>query len=427
MPVFTKAPRLSRRALLRGAGATLALPLLEQMHAAPTPPLRSLFIYIPNGVILDSWNPKQTGANYELPSALSPLAPVREQVSVLSQLDRTYVSGTGVHAQCGSCWLSSSAPTEAKDGGFPTDISLDQILAQRSAAELSFPSLELSTNNHPDNKETRYFESISWFAPGYAANVEKDPRQAFARLFGQRAADPLQASILDLVQSESRHLSRQLGSADRRILDEFLSSVRGVEQRIQNAERHAKSRPPSQVPQPPSMPEERGAYIRLMMDLIVLAFTQDLTRTATLVIDPERWDSPRTYHGVFDKPEDHHQLTHTAGQESKAKLRAIDRFHVSHFAHLVKSLANTREGSASLLDSSVAVMGSGLGDGSIHSYKELPILLAGRAGGRLHCGRHWCFPNGTPVANLWLTLLNLQDPKAARFADSTHALTQILA
>jgi hypothetical protein len=422
-----KALRLSRRTLLRGAGATLALPLLEQMQAAPVTPLRSLFIYIPNGVILDAWNPKQTGPHYELPATLAPLAPLRDHVSVLSQLDRTYVSGTGVHAQCGSCWLTSSAPTEAKDGGFPTDISLDQILAQRSPAELPFSSLELSTNNHPDNKETRYFESISWFAPGYAANVEKDPRQVFARLFGQRRADPVQASILDLVQAESKHLAAELGASDRRTLDEFLTSVRSVEQRIQNAERHAKSRPPSQVPQPPSMPEERGAYIRLMMDLIVLAFAQDLTRTATLVIDPERWDSPRTYHGLFDKPEDHHQLTHTAGDESKTKLRAIDRFHVSHFAHLVQSLRSAREGSNSLLDSSIAVLGSGLGDGSVHSYKELPILLAGRAGGQLKTGQHWQFPSGTPVANLWLTLLNLQDPKAARFADSTRPLTEILA
>jgi len=422
-----KSTRLSRRTLLRGAGATLALPFLEQMHALQKPPLRSLFIYIPNGVILDSWNPKQAGSAYELPPTLSPLAPFREHVSVLSQLDRTYVSGTGVHAQCGSCWLTSSAPTEAKDGGFPTDISLDQILARRSAAELVFPSLELSTNNHPDNKETRYFESISWFAPGYAANVEKDPRQVFARLFGQRKADPVQASILDLVQSESRHLSSQLGTADRRTLDEFLASVRSVEQRIQNAERHAKSRPASQVPQPPSMPGERGDYIRLMMDLIVLAFAQDLTRTATLVIDPERWDSPRTYHGIFDKPEDHHQLTHTPGDESKAKLCAIDRFHVSQFAHLVESLRDTREGAGSLLDSSVAVMGSGLGDGSIHSYKELPILLAGNASGRLKSGQHWRFPNGTPVANLWLTLLNLQSPQAPRFADSTRQLTEMFA
>jgi hypothetical protein len=422
-----KSRLLSRRTLLRASGAAIALPLLEQMKAAAALPLRSLFIYIPNGVILDSWNPNRSGAQFELPSSLSPLSGLRDQISVLSQLDRTYVSGTGVHAQCGSCWLSSSAPTEAKDGGFPTDISLDQILARGSAGDLAFSSLELSTNNHPDNKETRYFESISWFAPGYAANVEKDPRQAFARLFGQREADPLQASILDLVQSESRQLAQQLGAADRRSLDEFLTSVRSVEQRIQNAERRAKARPGSPAPQPPSMPEDRGAYIRLMMDLIVLAFAQDLTRTATLVIDPERWDSPRAYHGVFDKPEDHHQLTHTAGEEPKDKLRAIDRFHVAQFAHLVKSLQSAREGAGSLLDSSVTVMGSGLGDGSVHSYKELPVLMAGRANGRLKSGQHWRFASGTPIANLWLTLLQLQDLKAPRFADSTRPLTEILA
>jgi hypothetical protein len=422
-----RAPRFSRCKLLRGAGVTLALPLLEQMHAAPTAPKRTIFIYTPNGVILDSFNPKQTGAGFALTSTLEPLAGLEGHFSVLSRLDRTYVSGTGVHAQCGSCWLTSSAPTEAKDGGFPTDVSLDQILARQSSEDLAFASLELSTNNHTDNKETRYFESISWFAPGYAANVEKDPRQAFARLFGQRERDPLRASILDVVLGESQQMKRQLGVSDQRKLDEYLTSIRSVERRIQNAERATKAKPAAAIPQPPSMPEDRGAYIRLMMDLIVLAFAQDLTRTATLVIDPERWDSPRAYHGVFDKPEDHHQLTHTAGEESKQKLRAIDRFHVAQFAHLAGALKNTKEGPGSLLDSSLAIMGSGLGDGSVHSYKELPILMAGRAGGALRTGQHWSFPEGTPIANLWLTVLHACNHPQPRFADSTRLLTEILA
>jgi hypothetical protein len=379
------AKRMNRRTMLRGAGAAIALPWLEQMTpvaqaAKLAQPQRALFIYTPNGVILDSWIPKQAGATFELPPTLSPLQAHRKEVSVVSHLDRTYVSGTGVHAQCGSCWLTSSPPTEALDGGFPTNISLDQMLAQHMGAETAFASLELSTNNHTDNKETRYFESISWFGPGYAANVEKDPRAVFDRLFGQSKKDPARASILDVVLDASERLRETLGKEDRSKLDEYLGSIRSVERRIEIAEAATKRRSPRAFAQPPGMPEDRGAYIRLMIDLIILAFEQDLTRVATLVIDPERWDTPRTYHGVLDKPEDHHQLTHTKGEEAIHKLRAIDRFHVSQFAYLIGKLKESKEGDATLLDNSVAVMGSGLGDGSVHSYKELPVLMTGGGG-----------------------------------------------
>lgn len=420
-----KAPRIARRTMLRGIGASLALPLLDQMHAAPTPPLRSVFIYIPNGVILKAWTPPETGPGYSLPPSLAPLETVRDRVAVISHLDRTYVSGTGVHAQCGSCWLTSSPPTEALDGGFPTNISLDQILARKAGAETALSSIELSTNNHPDNKETRYFESISWLAPGYAANVEKDPRAAFARLFETKPAAP--QSVLDAVIEEANALRANLGIADRAKLDEYLESVRSVERRIEFAEKAAARREKSAIPAPPSMPDDRGAYIRLMMDLIALAFEQHLTRVATLVIDPERWDSPRTYHGVLDKPEDHHGLTHANAAEAVEKLIKIDTFHVRQFAYFVERLAKAREGERSLLDSCAVVMGSGLGDGSVHSYKDLPTLVAGNANGALRTGRHIAAPAGTPIANLWLTLLKIHGMEEDRFADSTGVLKDLLA
>jgi hypothetical protein len=424
--------KLSRRTLLRGVGVTVALPYLDVMQpvvraAAPVAPRRAAFIYIPNGVILDSWTPAAIGSEFHLPPALQPLDSVRKHITVVSHLDRTYVSGTGVHAQCGSCWLTSSPPQEALDGGFPTNISLDQMLAKASGEDTLLPSMELSCNNHTDNKETRYFESISWLAPGYAANVEKNPRAVFERMYGAVGQDPEYRSVLDVVLGDARGLRTELGREDQVKLDEYLESVRAVERRIQISERAASNRPKPKIPQPEGMPEKRGEYIRLMMDLIVLAFEQDLTRVATLVIDPERWDSPRMYHEIFDKPEDHHQLTHSKGDEPKQKLRTIDNFHVRQFAHMIDRMSRIREGSSSLLDNSAVVLGSGLGDGSVHSYKDLPLMFAGSAGGRLKNGTHAAFAPGTPLANFWLTILHAFDQKKERFADSTGVLNALTA
>jgi hypothetical protein len=395
------------------------------MGAPARPHRRAAFIYIPNGVLQDVWRPRQTGANYVLPPSLEPLAKVRQKVLVVSGLDRTYVSGTGVHAQCGSCWLTSSPPTEALDGGFPTNATLDQVLARHIGQETLFPSLELSCNDHTDNKETRYFESISWIAPGYAANLERNPRAVYQRLFGDPNADPGYRSMLDAVRESGQSLRARLGKDDQVRMDEYLESVRSIERRIEMAEKAAAKRGTPPIPEPEGIPETRGAYIRLMFDLMIIAFQQDITRVATVVIDPERWDSPRTYHGLFDKPEDHHQLTHTKGDEPKAKIAKIDRFHVEQFAYLVERMAAIGEGERTLLDNAGIVMGSGLGNGSIHSYKDLPLILAGSAGGRFRLGEHVAFPAGTPLANFWLTMLDAYGGKQARFADSSRPLGEI--
>lgn len=418
---------LSRRTLLRGAGASLALPWLNAMAAPARPVRRAAFIYIPNGVLQAAWTPRETGRAFALPSSLEPLQRVRQHVMVVSGLDRTYVSGTGVHAQCGSCWLTSSPPTQALDGGFPTNLSLDQMLAKEFAEDTVFPSLELSCNDRNDNKETRYFESISWIAPGYAANVEKDPRAVFQRLFGDPEADKGFRSVLDTVMADARGLNARLGREDQIKLDEYLTSVRSIETRIDRAAKAAVRRGQPPISQPEGIPGDRGAYIRLMMDLMIVAFQQDATRVATLVIDPERWDSPRTYHGVLDKPEDHHGLTHTKGDEAKTKLAKIDRFHVEQYAYLVEKMTALREGDSTLLTNSLVGMGSGLGDGSIHSYKDLPLLVAGSGGGRLRAGEHVKCPAGTPLANMWLTILQAAGVTKARFADSSRVLTEVMA
>lgn len=389
------------------------------LNRPPKPPAVAAFVYMPNGVWVKNWFPAKAGNDWEITPSLEPLAGLRGDVALLGGLDRSFVAGTGVHAQCGACRLTSSAPTEVLDGGFPTNVSLDQMIAKHVGGDTPLPSLELSCNDHADNKETKYFESISWYGPGYAANVEKNPRAVFQRLFGKPRGDAVTRSVLDAVREDAAGLAGRLGTADRRKLDESLDSVRSTERRIQLAEKAAARRTRPPIAEPAGIPDDRGAYLRLMGDLIVLAFQQDLTRVATLLIDPERWDSPRMYHGVFDKPQNHHVLTHTKGDEAKAKLARIDRFHVEQFAYVVRRLREIPEGAGRLLDNCCVVLGSGISDGDSHNYKDLPVVIAGRAGGRLRTGSYHAATGEIPLANLWLTLLHAMGGPADRFADST--------
>jgi hypothetical protein len=445
--------RATRRTFLRGAGVVLTLPWLESLAprtagaAESSAPRRFALIYTPNGYRQDTFVPSLgtdrdgayakpanvQGSLRDLPPALAPVAAVREQVTLITGLDRQFVPGTGVHAQAGACWLTSSPPQETLDGGFPTNVTLDQLLARELGRETLLPSLELSCNDFSDNKETKYFESISWYGPGYAANTEKSPRAVFERLFG-KPRPATARSVLDVVLADAEALHRRLGAADRAKLDEYLVSVREVEQRMERAEQIRRERENSTASQPAlaipatalGMPEKRGDYLRLMGDLLVLAFQQDLTRVATLVVDPERWDSPRMFHGVFDKPQNHHVLTHTKGDDAKESLTKIDRFHVEFFTHLVSRLAAAREGGRSLLDACCVAMGSGISDGDSHNYRNLQVLLAGRAGGAIAPGRHLHYAGDRPLADLWLTLANLGGVATKRFADSTGSLTELV-
>lgn len=419
---------LSRRKMLRGAGVGLALPWLDAMRPAvakatsPETPKRFVWIYVPNGVVQDAWHPTSAGADWEMTPSLQPLTPFRDQVNVFTGLDREFRGGTGVHAQAGCCWLTSSPPSEALDGGFPVNTSLDQLIAQKIGQETLLPSLELSCNDHTNQKETRYFENISWFGPGYAASVQKNPRDVFDLLFGK--PDPRVRSVLDAVLVDAQRLQRTLGGADRAKLGEYFDSVREIEKQIQKAERHSDVEKKPPIQRPPGKPDDRGEYLRLMMDLIAIAFQQDLTRVATLVVDPERWDTPRMYHGVFDSPQNHHVLTHTKGDEATEKLKKIDRFHVAQFAYLAKRLSELSDGEGSLLDDSLVTFGSGMGNGTIHDYNDLPIVTAGGLGGAIQTGQHHRFDK-VPVANLWLTMIQAAGIETDSFADSTGTLGEV--
>ena len=407
----------TRRHVLRAAGVTMGLPFFESLAKAAAPaPQRFAFIYTPNGYNQASFLPKTRGLDWELTPTLEPLAGVKGDITLVTGLDRQFVGGTGVHAQCGSCWLTSSAPQETLDGGFPTNTTLDQIIARQIVADSLLPSLELSTNDFTDNKETRYYESISWYAPGYAANVEKNPRTVFQRLFGKPDADATR-SVLDAVMADAKALNARLGGDDQEKLGEYLESVRATEKRIQKAEQIAKQIHKPTLAEPAGIPESRSDYLRLQAELFVLAFQNDLTRVVTLVIDPERWDSPRMFHGLFDKPQNHHVLTHTKGDEAKAAVAKIDRFHVEFYAHVVERLKAT-----GLLDSTTLVMGSGISDGDQHNYADLEVLIAGGGWKR----GHFHYEGKRPLADLWLTMAQSAGVKRERFADSTGAIAGLI-
>jgi len=275
---------MNRRHFLRASGVTLGLPFFESLAKATTAtPQRFAFIYTPNGYLQKAMLPDKLVQGFN-PLVLTPtlqhLTPVKDEITFITGLDRQFVPGTGVHAQAGSCWLTSSAPQETLDGGFPTNITLDQLLAKQIGQDTALPSLELSTNDFTDNKETKYFECISWYGPGYAANTEKNPRAVFQRLFGQGKGGPSR-SILDAVLAQAHSLEKRLGSDDRQKLGEYMESVRSTEQRIQRAEAAAKRIGTPPLPEPAGIPEKRSNYLRLMAELFIHAFQNDLTRVAT--------------------------------------------------------------------------------------------------------------------------------------------------
>lgn len=421
--------RINRRTVLRGIGAAIALPWLEAMgHSAKelnssvsASTNRLAFMYIPNGVIGSKWFPKSAGSEFEFGESLKPLEALRNDVTVISGLNRTYLTGEP-HSQAGSCWLTSAKPNERVDGVNAIDVTLDQVIAREAGKATPFPSIELSCNSFIDNVEPKIFDSISWYGPGYDAKSQNDPRKVFARLFGEAAS--IKKSILDTVLEDARRLNKTLGKSDRRKMDEYLNSIRSVENRIakQKASKSSLGKIDYQVPN--QLPKNRGEYIRMMGDLMVLAFQTDQTRIATMMVGPERWETPQFYEGVFEKPVSHHVMTHDTTEDDR--VAKIDRFHVEQYAYLVNKLKSIQDGEATLLDKCTFVLGSGLGNGAQHSYEQLPIVIAGQGNGAHTSGTHIKAADGTRLANLWLSLGNMMGLENDQFADSTGTLDGFL-
>ena len=441
---------LDRRRLLRGLGTALALPWLGSLLPrparadAPHPPLRLAFLFVPNGVDMPNWTPTTEGAAFELPSILAPLETVRDEVLVVSGLTldkaRANGDGPGDHARSAAAFLTASQPRKTAGADLHVGVSVDQVVAQHRGAETSLPSLELGiesarqSGSCDSGYSCAYSSSIAWRTAHTPLGKEVHPRLAFERLvaFGGRAATAearaerlvSRRSVLDYVREDALRLRRALGRKDREKLDEYLAAVRQLERRIESTERvQDRAAHPLAPLLPARVPEDRREHIRLLEDVLVLAFRMDRTRVATFMLANAGSNQPYPFLGV---PEGHHELSHHGGDDAKIrKVRAINRFHVSQFAYLLQRLQEVPEGDGTLLDHSVVVYGSGISDGNRHNHEDLPLLVAGRGGGALHPGRHVRYPRETPCANLWLSILGLFGVDVPTFGDATGRLDHL--
>jgi hypothetical protein len=437
---------VSRRSVLKGLGAAVALPLFDSgwpnrvvaAEAVAHTPRRVAFLYVPNGVNMAHWRPEQTGTGYTLPSILEPLAGFRDDMLVLSGLTcdkaRPNGDGAGDHARSLSAFLTASQARKTHGADIFVGTSIDQVAAERVGAQTRFASLEIGceparqSGDCDSGYSCAYSSSMAWKSPTQPLGKEIDPRQVFERLFGSGESGATaerkqyRQSVLDYVQGDANRLRGRLGTTDRRKLDEYLTAIRELELRISRHEDRAKEFKPS-IEQPSGIPENYGEHIRLMGDLMVLAFQSDSTRICTFVFANE--GSNRDYR-LIDVPEGHHDLSHHGSEEAKLeKIRKINHFHTTQLAYILEKLKATPDGDGNLLDNSMIVYGSGIGDGNRHNHDDLPILLAGRGGGTITPGRHVEFADETPLANLYLSMLDRIDAAVDHHGDSTGRLGEL--
>jgi hypothetical protein len=445
--------RITRRTALRGLGTAIALPWLESLSFAAAPagataaagvPKRLAFLYVPNGVNMEHWTPPAEGKLTKLTGILEPLDPFREHVNVLTglALDKARANGDGPgdHARAMSAFLTGSQPRKTSGADIKVGVSADQHVAQAIGDNTRFPSLELGieagrqAGNCDSGYSCAYSSNLSWRGESTPNAKEIDPKLVFDRLFGGHDPKELASarakrelynkSILDFVAEDAKQLNKSLGIGDQRKLDEYLVSVREVEQRIEKA-RQASSGPVPKpnMPAPSGIPKELEEHIRLMCDLMVLAFQTDLTRVATFPIAND--GSNRSYR-MIDVSEGHHELSHHGSDPKKLeKIKKINTFHMDQVAYLLGRMKAVKEANGStLLDNVMLVYGSGIGDGNRHNHDDLPILLVGKGGGSIETGRHVVYPKktDTPLMNLYLALFERMGAPARRFGDSTGVL-----
>ena len=444
---FITKKHLARRTFLRGLGVSVALPLLDGMvpafaalrTTAAAPARRFGAVYVPNGVEMRMWTPKGEGAGFEFSPILEPLAAFRDQTFVLSGLaDKVAVpapgEGIGDHARASSTWLTGVRVKKTEGPDIRAGISLDQLAAQHLGKETQLASLELALDSVEvlgacdAGYSCAYANTISWRTPTTPLPMENNPRAVFERMFGASdSTDPAMRqarlqqdrSILDFVTSEVKALNRALGAGDQGKLSEYLEAVRDVERRIQTAERQSERELPV-VEQPMGIPDTFDAHARLMYDLLALAYQCDLTRVGTFMIGKEV--SGRSYPEI-GVPDGHHACSHHQNDPAKLeKLAKINRYHIEHFAYFLNKLKNTPDGDGSLLDHSIFVYGSGISDGNIHFHLDLPMLVVGGGAGTLKGGKHTRYKNDTPIANLYVSVLDKLGLPMNQFGDSTGKL-----
>jgi len=450
---------LSRRNFLKTQGAILTLPVLHSLAAAAGPvsaetkPSKKLVImYIPNGIVRRCFFPGEEEATLpgfiggfkadqtknerrianepgiyplELTSTMEPLKEYTEDISLVTGLERTFKNGQDVHAQGASCYLTSLSPVQAQEQGIrhPNGRSLDQVIGDAVGHTSIFNTLEISCNGFRAPKEPIEFDNISWYGPGKIAPSIRDPQKLYDRLFLRDSYRQHVANVADLVLADTKSLARKLAPDDRQTLGEFMEMIRNTEIRIEKMEKLI-SEADVDIPKNEVLP--RGEYIRLQADLMLLAFQMGITNISTFMIGPERWDATLMYEGVFDKPVQHHNMTHNQKGNGYKEVQKIDIFHMQQYAYLLKRMKEIKEiDGSSMLDNSVITYGAGLGDGATHQYYDLPMIVAGKGQGQLKQGRLIKLKSGTLNSNLWLTVAQLMGLEIDSYADSTGVISDL--
>jgi hypothetical protein len=441
---------ISRRTLLKGIGTMMALPAMEAMlpasafasQAAKAAKVnRMAFIFVPNGVNMDHWRPGAAGALGELPTILKPLEPVKGSLNVMSGLAQDWAhahgDGPGDHARSAAAWLTGVKPLKTAGADIHCGTSVDQYAARELEKVTRFGSLEIGceggalAGDCDSGYSCAYSSTISWKTDTQPLAKEVRPRAVFERLFGSGDAmeeaqsrarrEMRRASVLDFVLEDAASLRGKLGTRDQQKLDEYFTSIREIEQRLAKMESSQAQEVLAGAQMPPTgLPRDRGEHIRLMGDMMILAFQADLTRVATFMFANEGSNRPYREINVVDG---HHDISHHGGDPAKLEYkRQIDVFHAEQLAYILTKMQSIQEPTGTLLDNSMIVYGGGISDGNRHNHNDLPILLAGGGAGYLKGGRHNVVAANTPMSNMFLNMLDWMNIPMDHLGDSTGRL-----
>ena len=448
---------LTRRKFISITGGSVALPFFPSLVRGKSvnllPHKKLVMMYIPNGILRRYFFPGEEDATLpgfvggfnadkfknnkrilnkpgiyplEFTSTMQPVLKHKDDVTMITGLDRTFKNGQDVHAQGASCYLTSVSPEQAAEKGMkhPNGRSLDQVIGEKIGHTSVYNTLEISCNGFTAGKEDIYFDNISWYGPGKIAPSIKNPRKLYDRLFMADSYRNHVQDVTDLILADTQSISRKLGNQDKETLDGFVTMIREIELRIEKLEKMISA---TDVNQPTNEILPRGEYIRLQADLMLAALQMGITNVSTFMIGPERWDASLMYEGVFPKPVQHHSMTHNQKKEEVAKeLQKIDIFHLEQLSYVISRMKEIKESDGtSLFENSLLTYGAGLGDGATHQYFDLPMIVAGKGQGQIKQGRFIRCKSGTLNSNLWLTLANLMGLEIDSFADSNAVISDM--
>lgn len=439
--------QIDRRTVLKGFGATLALPFLESMMpqgvlaaSAPKTPIRTAFIFVPNGINMDHWVP----VGNDLPYTLQPLQSLKNKFNIMSGLAQRNAfalgDGPGDHARSAAAWLTGCHPRKTSGANIKAGVSFDQVLAKEFSNLTRFSSLELGcergglAGDCDSGYSCAYSNSVSWRTDSTPVAKEVDPRLVFDRLFAsdnqneseiakaQRMAE--NKSLLDFIMEDAKALNKKLGHTDRMKLDEYMTGVREIERRLLFLEKQTKDFSSSSLANIQGIPSDYQEHIKIMGDLMVLAFQTDTTRVSTFMFANEGSNRAYKMIGVSDG---HHEMSHHQRTPEKLEaLKKINNFHVTQLAYILNKMDSIKEGDKTLLDNSMVVYGAGICDGDRHNHDDLPVLLAGLGGGKIKSGQHLKFNSNTPMTNLFLSMADKMNIPVESIGDSTGKLIQLI-